>query len=411
LGIHYITGRSGSGKTIQVYREIGEAVQNGESRLILMVPEQFTLQAERDLIYKLNLPGILDVEVLSFSRLAHKVFNEVGGLTRTYINEQGRHMILRRLLDDLREQLTLYKTVSRQSGFISQINDLLTDLKKHDITPEQLRHQAEQMKGFGLLADKLQDTALIYEAFNQYLRDRYIDSEDAINALVDRMDQSRYLAGARIWLDGFDYYPPQTLRVLERLAVMAKELTITFTLEQEQENLNSDLFRVHSLSFDKIRAIAKEHHLKEQFTHLHKESDTSPELGHLERQLYQYPYQPYSREVDRIQIFAGSNPESEVERLAAGILSLSREKGWRFNEMTVVSGDLSVYGTLIKRIFNEYGIPCFIDEKRPVIQNPIVDLILTALRVTGAWARFCCRPGKTVLYLTDGPSNSIWMLG
>ena len=177
------------------------------------------------------------------------------------------------------------------------------------------------MKGFGLLADKLQDTALIYEAFNQYLRDRYIDSEDAINALVDRMDQSRYLAGARIWLDGFDYYPPQTLRVLERLAVMAKELTITFTLEQEQENLNSDLFRVHSLSFDKIRAIAKEHHLKEQFTHLHKESDTSPELGHLERQLYQYPYQPYSREVDRIQIFAGSNPESEVERLAAGILS------------------------------------------------------------------------------------------
>jgi uncharacterized coiled-coil DUF342 family protein len=388
LGIHYITGRSGSGKTIQVYREIGEAVQNGESRLILMVPEQFTLQAERDLIYKLNLPGILDVEVLSFSRLAHKVFNEVGGLTRTYINEQGRHMILRRLLDDLREQLTLYKTVSRQSGFISQINDLLTDLKKHDITPEQLRHQAEQMKGFGLLADKLQDTALIYEAFNQYLRDRYIDSEDAINALVDRMDQSRYLAGARIWLDGFDYYPPQTLRVLERLAVMAKELTITFTLEQEQENLNSDLFRVHSLSFDKIRAIAKEHHLKEQFTHLHKESDTSPELGHLERQLYQYPYQPYSREVDRIQIFAGSNPESEVERLAAGILSLSREKGWRFNEMTVVSGDLSVYGTLIKRIFNEYGIPCFIDEKRPVIQNPIVDLILTALRVTDRGYRY-----------------------
>lgn len=388
MGIHYITGRSGSGKTIQVYREIGEAVQNGESRLILMVPEQFTLQAERDLIYKLNLPGILDVEVLSFSRLAHKVFNEVGGLTRTYINEQGRHMILRRLLDDLREQLTLYKTVSRQSGFISQINDLLTDLKKHDITPEQLRHQAEQMKGFGLLADKLQDTALIYEAFNQYLRDRYIDSEDAINALVDRMDQSRYLAGARIWLDGFDYYPPQTLRVLERLAVMAKELTITFTLEQEQENLNSDLFRVHSLSFDKIRAIAKEHHLKEQFTHLHKESDTSPELGHLERQLYQYPYQPYSREVDRIQIFAGSNPESEVERLAAGILSLSREKGWRFNEMTVVSGDLSVYGTLIKRIFNEYGIPCFIDEKRPVIQNPIVDLILTALRVTDRGYRY-----------------------
>lgn len=388
MGMHYITGRSGSGKTMQVYRGIGESIKSREKTLILMVPEQFTLQAERDLIYKINLPGILDVEVLSFSRLAHKVFNEVGGLTRTHINEQGRHMILRRLLDDLRNQLTIYKTVSRQNGFISQINELLSDLKKHDITPEQLRQQAEQMKGSGLLAGKLHDTAIIYEAFNQYLRNRYIDSEDAINALVDRMDQSRYLAGARIWLDGFDYYPPQTLRVLEKLAVMAEELTITFTMEQEQKSLNSDLFRVHSLSFHKIRAIAKEYHLKEQFTHLPKGSDFSAELGHLEQQLYQYPYQPYLREVDHMQAFAGSNPESEVERLAACILSLSRVKGWRFKEMTVVSGDLPVYGTIIKRIFAEYGIPYFIDEKKPVIQNPIVDFVLTALRVIDRGYRY-----------------------
>ncbi|MDD2503938.1 MAG: hypothetical protein PHG58_08875, partial [Clostridia bacterium] len=97
MGIRYLIGRSGSGKTMQVYQEIGDALRKGEERLILMVPEQFTLQAERDLIHKLNLPGILNVEVLSFTRLAHKIFNEVGGLTRTHINEQGKHMILRRL--------------------------------------------------------------------------------------------------------------------------------------------------------------------------------------------------------------------------------------------------------------------------------------------------------------------------
>ena len=216
LGIHYITGRSGSGKTIQVYREIGEAVQNGEPPDSYGA-EQFTLQAERDLIYKLNLPGILDVEVLSFSRLAHKVFNEVGGLTRTYINEQGRHMILRRLLDDLREQLTLYKTVSRQSGFISKINDLLTDLKKHDITPEQLRHQAEQMKGFGLLADKLQDTALIYEASINIPRPVH-RLEDAISTLVTGWINQ--VPGRTGWTVSTITAPD--LRVLERLAVWQK---------------------------------------------------------------------------------------------------------------------------------------------------------------------------------------------
>jgi ATP-dependent helicase/nuclease subunit B len=138
MGIRYLIGRSGSGKTQQVYREIGEAVKKGENRLILMVPEQFTLQAERDLIRKQNLPGLLDAEVLSFTRLAHKIFNEVGGLTRTHINEQGRHMILRRLLDKLNDHLTVYKSVSRQSGFIEKTNQLLSDLKKHDITPDQL---------------------------------------------------------------------------------------------------------------------------------------------------------------------------------------------------------------------------------------------------------------------------------
>ena len=405
MSLHYITGRSGSGKTMRVYQEIGEALRRGETGLILMVPEQFTLQAERDLINKLNLPGILDVEVLSFSRLAHKVFNEAGGLSRTHLNEQGRHMILRRLLDELRDQLTVYKTVSRQSGFISKINSLLSDLKKHDITAEQLRLAADQLDKAGLLAEKLRDTALIYETFNQYLRNRYIDSEDAINALVDRMDLSRYLTGARIWLDGFDYFPPQTVRVLEKLALLARDLTITFTLDTGQESRDKDLFRVHALSLQKIRKIAREHHMEEKFINLtsklprtpgqaehaaglQEESEKSPEIQYLEGMLYKYPYRPYPHEVRHIEAFAGSNPESEVERLAARILSLSREKGWRFQDMTVVSGDLSVYGVIIKRVFTEYGIPFFLDEKRPVIQNPIVDLVLTSLRVVDRGYRY-----------------------
>jgi ATP-dependent helicase/nuclease subunit B len=406
LGIHYIVGRSGSGKTMEIYGQIGEALGNGENRLILMVPEQFTLQAERDLIQKLNLPGILDVEVLSFSRLAHKVFNEVGGLTRTHINKQGRHMILRRLLDNLQDQLTVYRTVSRQNGFISQINDLLSDLKKHDITPQELKDKADELESSVLLAGKLKDTAIIYEAFNQYLRNKYIDSEDAINALVDRVDESSYLSGARIWLDGFDYFPPQTLRVIEKLAVMAKELTIAFTLDAKHKSQGSDLFRVHTLSLQKIRAIAKQHNLEERFTDLTNRIQqpdnnikntrnsningdvTSPEIQHLEQELYQYPYKPYTQEVSSIQAYAGSNPESEVERLAARIISLSRERGWRFKQMTVVSGDLSVYGSIIKRVFPEYGIPYFIDEKKPVIQNPIVDLVLTSLRVIDRGYRY-----------------------
>jgi dTDP-4-amino-4,6-dideoxygalactose transaminase len=400
MGIRYLIGRSGSGKTQQVYQEIGEAVKKGENRLILMVPEQFTLQAERDLIRKQNLPGLLDAEVLSFTRLAHKIFNEVGGLTRTHINEQGRHMILRRLLDKLNDHLTVYKSVSRQSGFIEKTNQLLSDLKKHDITPDQLRRMAEKFQASPLLSGKLMDTALIYEAFQQYLEERYMDSEDAINALVDRIEQYQGLNGARIWLDGFDYFPPQSVRVLEKLALTARELTITFTMDARGKSRDQDVFRVHALSLQKVRRIAKEYKIHEEFVYFPQEGHVNetkenaadlhrvPELAHLERQLYQYPYQEYSEEVIHIEGFAAGNPESEIERLAGRILSLSRTRGWRYREMTVVSGDLSVYGSLIKRVFTQYGIPFFLDEKRPVIQNPIVDLVLSCLRVTGRGYRY-----------------------
>ena len=346
LGIHYITGRSGSGKTMQVYREIRRALERGDSRLILMVPEQFTLQAERDLIRKLNLPGLLDVEVLSFSRLAHRVFNEVGGLTQIHINDQGRRMILRRLLDSCRDRLTVYKTVSGQSGFIEQISDLLADLKQHDIMPEQMRRQAEGLDSNELLSGKLKDTARIYEEFNRYLKDRYIDSEDAVNALIERMDQSSFLSGARIWMDGFDYYPPQTIRVMEKLAVLARDLTITFTVGLDDTGRDQDVFRVHALSLQKVRRMAKELHKKERFTHLAGSgrgpfrATGAPEIRHLERELYHYPYRTWPDAVHHIEAFAGNNPESEVENLAARIVSLTWEKGWRYNEMAVVSGDM-----------------------------------------------------------------------
>lgn len=395
LAIHYIVGRSGSGKTMKIYGEIGQALRSGEKGLILMVPEQFTLQAERDLIQYLDLPGILDVEVLSFSRLAHKVFNEAGGLTRTHINEQGRHMILRRILDEIQDQLTVYKKVSRQNGFIKHINDLLSDLKKHDITPQELAAKAEELEDSVLLAGKLKDTAVIYEAFNRYLADKYIDSEDAINALIDRMDQAAFLSGARIWMDGFDYFPPQSLRVIEKLALKARELTIAFTLELDHKSRDSDIFKVHALSLQKIRDIAEQHNIKEKITELtggnaSKASgfNQAPEIRHLEQELYKYPYKTYSGEIKNIKAFAGSNPESEVERLAACIISLSREKGWRFKEMAVVSGDLPVYGSIIKRVFPQYGIPYFIDEKKPIMQNPIVDFILTSLQAISRGYRY-----------------------
>lgn len=139
LAIRYILGRAGKGKSHHILHEIERSLQDrGEDRLILLVPEQFTLQSERDLIEKLKLPGIMRVEVLSFTRLAQRVFNEVGGLTRTLLNEQGKNMVLRKMIDEVAEGLTIYKKAAQQDGFVSKFSELLSELKQQDILPAQL---------------------------------------------------------------------------------------------------------------------------------------------------------------------------------------------------------------------------------------------------------------------------------
>ncbi|MFA6697817.1 MAG: helicase-exonuclease AddAB subunit AddB [Eubacteriales bacterium] len=394
MALWYITGRSGTGKTSKVYSQIKEALNRGEEGLILMVPEQFTLQAERDLIDHLGLAGLLNIEVLSLSRLSHKVFNEAGGLTRTHINEQGRHMVLRKILDDIKDQLTIYQTVSNQKGFIEKISDLLSDLKKHDIRPDQLLEVAEAKEDAGLLPMKLKDIARIYSAFNDYLEGRYLDSEDAVNLLIERMDKALFLRGARVWMDGFDYFAPQTIRVIEKLTSLADQVSITFTIGSlEDQASDQDIFATHALSLARIRRMARENAFKEHFDHLshrgqsatdHMEglaTSKAAELSFLERELYQYPYSQYRQEPKNLELFAASNLLSEVEALAIKIIAAVRERGWRFNEMAVVVGDLASYGSIIKRVFVEYGIPYFLDEKREVINNPIVDCLLVSLGI------------------------------
>jgi len=174
MEIKYILGRSGVGKTHHILQEIKQRIEaRAENPLILLVPEQFTLQSERDLIEKLDLDGIMQVEVLSFSRLAHRVFNEVGGLTRIHINDMGKNMVIRKLLEEHGKELNIYQKASKQEGFVAKINELITEMKQHDITPMELSLQLKELNESPLLQMKLTDFNLIYDYFNSYLENRY----------------------------------------------------------------------------------------------------------------------------------------------------------------------------------------------------------------------------------------------
>ncbi len=384
MSIKYIVGRGGAGKSHYVYTEIKKQLEKNQgSKLILLVPEQFTLQAERDLIQKLRLEGIIDVEVLSFTRLAHYVFNEVGGLSKIHINDIGKNMVLRRVLEEVKADLTIYKKSSGQEGFVAKVNELITELKQQNITPQMLNMQVGKLQDSSLLRMKLSDVAIVYEAFNKYLESRYIDTEDHMNLLVEKIQQAAFLDGAIIWVDGFHRFTPLTQKILSRLMEKCREVNLTFTLDPIAEEREGDLFRLSQRTFNRIKKLVETLGLQEELLEVKLQEnpvERSQELVHLEKELYAYPYWQYRGETENIRIFAATNLYTEVENAAAQITSLVRDKQYRWRDIAVIAGNMESYGMLIKRVFQDYGIPYFMDEKRSIMEHPVIELILSALQ-------------------------------
>ncbi|QXM06535.1 helicase-exonuclease AddAB subunit AddB [Crassaminicella indica] len=384
--IRYIFGRAGTGKTYKILEEIKKRLEEHvQHKLILIVPEQFTLQAERDLIEKLDLPGIIDVEVLSFTRLAHKVLNEVGGITRIHINEQGKNMVLRKIIDEAEKSLSIYKKASQQDGFVAMFNDLLCELKQHDIYPLDLLNRLEALEKDSMLYQKLKDIAYIYEQFEEYLKGRYIDTEDYLNLLIEKMDEAKFLKNAEIWIDGFQSFTPQTYHIIEKIMTMAKHVTFTFTMPFVSKGKDGDLFKVSDDTYGKIHDIAMKYGMTGEIIDLDKNKrkvvKKSDEIKHIEEEFYAYPYKAYNKEVYNVSVFAGVNLYTEIENVAAKIVTLVRDRCYRWRDIAVVCNDMDNYAPLIRRVFDEYEIPYFLDKKRNIMHNPIIELILSSLRV------------------------------
>ncbi|MEW9121254.1 MAG: helicase-exonuclease AddAB subunit AddB [Thermotaleaceae bacterium] len=386
MGVKYILGRAGSGKSHFILEDIKKALEETEDQLILIVPDQFTLQAERDLVEKMKLPGIMRIEVLSFTRLAHRVFSEVGGITRTHINDQGKQMVIRKIIDESEKDLNIYKKGAQQEGFVSKLSELLCELKQQDISPYGLIQEVSTFDEESILRRKLLDIAHIYERFNQYLEGKYLDTEDYINLLIEKLEEADFLKNTRIWIDGFHNFTVQTYKIIEKLLGLTKEMTLALTIDENIAARDRDLFQVAETTYHKFHEIAINYGLTEKKLDLNKEGKELPRknsaIEHLERELYAYPYEAYNKEAEeQIFIFSGNNLYTEIENAAAQILSLVRDQGYRWRDIAVVTNDLENYGLIVERVFQEYEIPYFLDQKRSIVNNPIIECTLSALEI------------------------------
>jgi ATP-dependent helicase/nuclease subunit B len=359
-------------------QKINESLHaDSEKKLYLIVPEQFTLQTERDLIEKLKLPGIMQLEVLSFTRLAHKVLSEAGGITRTTINEQGKNMVLRKIIDEYAKELTIYKDASKQDGFISKFADLISQLKQFTILPEDFNELKNENNS--ILLQKIHDIQIIYKLFNEYLKGRYIDTEDFISLLIEKIEKAEFLKDALIWIDGFTTFTPQMLKIIEKIMLLSDNIEISITIDFAGNSHDMELFTAPKLTYNKIHKLAQKRGIKEEIINNNSRNSITKnkEIIHLERELYAQPYNVYHEKPNAVKVFAGTNLDNEIENAAFKILKLVRDENYRWRDIAVVCNDIECYGSIIKRIFTENNIPFFLDQKRDIMKMilSIIDIV------------------------------------
>ena len=381
MKINYLLGRAGTGKTHFIYEKIKESLINGEEKNILIVPEQYTLQGEIDLISKMKLEGLLNVQVLSFKRLAFRVMSEVGGIKKNLITDLGKIMTLRNIFEENKGELNIFVKSYSQEGFLSEFKNLISEFRKNNITYEELKNQSERIENDFILKNKLKDISLIYKLFSENLEGKYIDEEETLNILAENISCSNALEGCNLWLDGFNSFSGQEYKILEELFKKAKETTISLTLDDNNHRKDYDLFYPTISTYNKLQELSERNNIAKNVILLTDSFEKSSELIHLEKNIYSYPAEIYRKEVKNIKLTSALNIYNETESAAIEIINLVRDKGYKWQDIAVVTNALDVYASVIRKVFQEYDIPVFVDEKKSINGNPLVNFIKSALRI------------------------------
>lgn len=396
MGFRFVCGRAGTGKSTLCLEEIRSELRLKPwgAPLILLVPEQATYQMEVTLADTPDLGGSLRAQVLSFRRLGWRVFSETGGGQKVLIGGIGKRMLLQRILLKHRTHLKAFARSAARPGMADLLAQAIGEFKTYRIASDDLRKIKDAN---GLLLNKLEDLALIYEEFQAALGQEIRDPDDELSVLAEKIPYATFLQGAQVWVDGFTGFTPQELEVLKQIILIAKEVVVTSPLDpllltdERQRALGpfkvgEELFSGPWQTYQDLQRLCAE-----TGTHLHPTTSLEdvkrfkhPWLKHLEKYFSAYPTVAYGNETavqpesplgEGIEIFSAVNRRTEVEGVARELRRLARDEGLCWNEMAVMTRDLTGYFELITQVFTAYEIPHFSDHKRSVLHHPLIELI------------------------------------
>ncbi|MCB6201846.1 PD-(D/E)XK nuclease family protein [Extibacter muris] len=391
MPLQFIFGPSGSGKSTYLYnRVIEESQQYPEQKYLVLVPEQFTMQTQKDLVSMHPNKGIMNIDVLSFGRLAYRVFEETGGGSLPVLDDEGKNLILRRIAGKYEDRLKVLKGNMKKLGYISEVKSVISEFTQYDIGEEELEKVMETAGEDSRLYYKLKDIRLLYKGFSEYLEERYITKEELLDVLSRVAGQSELLKGSTVVLDGFTGFTPVQHRLLLELLRCCREVIVTVTMDDREDpyvySHPYQLFAISKQMVTSLVRIARESSIEMRepvclYGRPLPRFRGNDAMAYLERSLFRYGRHSYSSAQSAVSVHVARNPREEALAVAGRVRNLVRTKGYRYREVGVIASDMNIYGDYLEQAFALYDIPVFMDHKRSILLNSFVEYIRSLLNM------------------------------
>ena len=388
MSLQFIFGNSGSGKSHYLYEHIiEESIKHSEQNYLVLVPEQFTMQTQKEFVMRHPRHGIMNIDVLSFERLAYRILEETGGADKVVLDDEGKNFVLRKVAAGKADSLQVLGSNIRKPGYISEVKSVISELAQYDVKANEMTSMLDIAPEHSYLHYKLLDIQTLYQAFEEYLEEKYITREELLELLCAQMGKSRILKNAVVAMDGFTGFTPIQNKVLGELLVCCETVYITVTIDRKEDPYQyGDKYQLFALSKQMVHALTEicrerkieidEVRLSDNPVYRFRER---PALGWMEKHLFRYPARQYREKQDNIRVYISRSPKEEVDMAAQRIRSMVRKKGYRYQDIAVIVSDLNLYGDMIERIFPRYDIPVFMDYKRNVLLNSFVEYVRSLL--------------------------------
>ena len=374
MSIRFIIGRSGTGKTQKMITQIKaecDALPGGDP-IFVLVPDQMSFHTEYQLLKQSKSPSLMRVQGLSFSRLAYRILQETGGLSRHHLNEVGLALLLQKVMNEKKHELTLFPSYINTPGFIQKVSEILTEFKSYCISPEALLKTLEAQKNASKSLHKLNDLATIYQAFSELTLNTYLMKEDYFTLLSEQIGASLTVAKGDFYIDGYHLFNKQEELIIFGLMKYAKSVTIILTHDPHS---TSQVFALPSRTMQRLVTGIEKMGLTYEIEELKQQVrfDQTKALADLEQNFLQPARKP--SEKIGVSFFSAANLRIEVEEVARRIYYLVHHQGYTYSDIAIYTATTDNYHDLLTAIFPKFGIPFFLDQKESMLNHSLMTLL------------------------------------